>query len=179
MTPNYYHINRDIEAGKEPRKLVESARSRSGRASWQRQNARKKAAHVGRVGTPEKEARLVQGREPQNAGKDSAPRKERLTPSAKQASLSAQESRRGSCCTPNVSEQKSAAALLQKAQVELNCEQEGLEKHAVSQVTSLLVSEARLRRRRSRHEKAPPRSSGCDSKGLEKSMPPAGCQLVR
>ena len=179
MTPNYYHINRDIEVGKEPRKLVESARSRSGRASWQRQNARKKAAHVGLVGTLEKEARLVQGREAQNAGKDSAPRKEGLTPSAKQASLSAQEPRRGSCCTPNVSEQKSAAALLQKAQVELNCEQEGLEKHAVSQVTSLLVSEARLRRRRSRHKKAPPRSSGCDSKGLEKSMPPADRQLVR
>ena len=55
----------------------------------------------------------------------------------------------------------------------------GLEKHAVSQVTSLLVSEARLRRRRSRHEKAPLRSSGCDSKGLEKSMPPADCQLAR
>ena len=166
MTLNYYHINRDIEVGKEPRKLVESARSGAG-------------SRVGRFGALENEARLVQERKPQNAGEDSTPRKERLAPSAKQASLSAQESRRGSCCTPNVSEQISAAALLQKAQVELNCEQKGLEKHAVSQVTSLLVSEARPRRRRSQHEKAPPRSSGCDSEGLEKNMSPAGCQLVR
>lgn len=58
MTPNYYHINRDIEVGKRPRKLVKSAHSGASRTRWSSRNAREGSPVSPRTRTAKRRGRF-------------------------------------------------------------------------------------------------------------------------
>ena len=58
MTLNYYHIDRDIEVGKRPRKLVKSAHSGASRTRWSSRNAREGSPVSPRTRTAKRRGRF-------------------------------------------------------------------------------------------------------------------------